>query len=260
MRADAYPYFDVPFAALAHRGGYSPGAPPEVENSLRAFTAAVELGFDYLETDVHATADGELIAFHDDRLDRVTDAGGLIAQLPYSEVARARIGGSEPVPRLADLLDALPSSRFNIDIKHPSAIRPLVATLREHRAEERVCVSSFEGSSVRAFRRATGGAVATGASPREVAGFAVPGLRRRWPLTAQAFQMPVREPRTGMRLLTPGFIAAAHARGARVHVWTINDRAEMERLLDLGVDGIVSDDLLTLKDVAVERGLWEGTR
>ena len=121
-------------------------------------------------------------------------------------------------------------------------------------------MSSFTTASVRRFRQLTGGTIATGASPIEVAGFAVPGLRRGWPLAAQAFQMPVREPRTGALLLTPGFLAAAHARGARVHVWTINDRAEMGRLLDLGVDGIVSDDLLTLKDVLNERGLWEGTR
>ena len=259
MRASAYDYFAPPFAALAHRGGFSPAAPAEVENSLRAFSAAVDLGFDYLETDVHTTADGVLVAFHDDRLDRVTDACGAIADLPWLEVSQARIGGSEPVPRLVDLLDAFPHARFNIDIKHPDAVAPL-ADLLGRRDGDRVCVSSFTTASVRRFRQLTGGTIATGASPIEVAGFAVPGLRRGWPLAAQAFQMPVREPRTGAPLLTPRFLAAAHARGARVHVWTINDRAEMGRLLDLGVDGIVSDDLLTLKDVLNERGLWEGTR
>lgn len=259
MRADAYEYFAPPFAALAHRGGFSPDAPPEVENSLRGFAAAVALGFGYLETDVHTTADGVLVAFHDDRLDRVTDAAGAIADLPWSEVARARIGGSEPIPRFVDLLDALPGARFNVDLKHPSAVEPL-ADLLGRRDGERVCVSSFTTASVRRFRTLTGGRIATGASPLEVAGFAVPGLRRVWPLAGQAFQMPTHEPRTGVPLLTPAFLAAAHARGARVHVWTINDRPEMERLLDLGVDGIVSDDLLTLKDVLIDRGLWEGDR
>lgn len=259
MRASAYSYFAAPFAALAHRGGSSPGVPPEVENSLRAFTAAVDLGFSYLETDVHTTADGVVVAFHDDRLDRVTDAQGAIVDLPWAEVARARIGGSEPIPRLIDLLDALPQARFNIDLKHPAAVEPLAA-LVGRRDGDRVCVSSFSTASVRRFRRLTQGRIATGASPAEVAGFAVPGLRRCWPLDAQAFQIPVKEPRTGTPVLTRGLIAAAHARGARVHVWTINDRAEMARLLDLGVDGIVSDDLLTLKDVVIERGLWEGNR
>lgn len=257
MPADAHSYFEVPFAALAHRGGFSPGVPPELENTLRAFTAARALGFHYLETDVHATRDGHLIAFHDDRLDRVTDATGLIAELPYAEVSRARIAGSEPIPILSDLLDALPDARFNIDIKHPGAITPLVETLRSHGAFDRVCVGSFTTSSIRAFRQATAGRVATAASPSEVAGFALPGVRRWWPLAADAFQMPMLVPGSRNRLLTPGLIAAAHARGARVHVWTINDRATMERLLDLGVDGIVSDDLVMLKDAVTRRGLWE---
>lgn len=257
MPADAYPYFEAPFAALAHRGGFSPGVPPKLENTLQAFVAAHTLGFRYLETDVHATQDGQLIAFHDDRLDRVTDATGLIADLPYAEVSRARIGGSEPIPTLGELLEALPEARFNIDIKHPGAVDPLVTALRVHDAADRVCVGSFTTRSITSFRQATGGRVATAASPVEVAAYAVPGVRRCWPLAAAAFQMPMQVPGTALPLLTPGLIAAAHARGARVHVWMINDRATMERLLDLGVDGIVSDDLVTLKDVAISRGLWE---
>lgn len=259
MRANGYPYFEAPFAALAHRGGYSPDAPSRFENTMAAFTSAYALGFRYLETDVHTTADGVLVAIHDSRLDRVADTRGEIADLTWAEVARARIGGTEPVPRLTDLLDAFPQARFNIDIKTASAVAPL-ATLLQRQATERVCVSSFSAASITRFRRLTDGVVATGASPVEVGAFLVPGLRRLWPLDGQAFQIPVREPRTGLRLVTPGLIAAAHARGAKVHVWTINNPSEMERLLDLGVDGIVSDDLLTLKDVLMAHGMWEGNR
>ena len=259
MRAARYPYFATRFAALAHRGGFSPASPSGLENSLRAFRAACDLGFTYLETDVHTTRDRVLVAFHDEELDRVTDAKGRIEHLPWTAVREARIGGREPIPTLSELLDALPDARLNIDLKSGSSIRPLVDTLDAHGAHERVCVASFSDARLAEFRRLTRGRVATAATPREVAVFALaPGLRRRWPLGGQAFQVPVRDEWTRLPVVTRGMVNAAHRRGAVVHVWTINDPDEMERLIDLGVDGLVSDDLLTLKRVLVRRGLWQG--
>lgn len=258
-RADEYAYFASPFTALAHRGGITEDAPAEVENSLRGFRAAWNYGFTHLETDVHVTSDGTLVAFHDAVLDRVTDAAGRLGDLPWSAVSGARIGGSEPIPTLDELLDALPHARFNIDLKAPGAVEPLVAALDRHDAHARVCVGSFHTASIKRFRALAGARVATSASPVEVAVFGLaPGVRRGWPLAAQAFQVPTHEPRTKLPLVTRGMVDAAHARGAVVHVWTINDRPEMERLIDLGVDGLVSDDLATLKAVLVERDLWEG--
>ena len=254
-------YLDAAFAALAHRGGASSEAPIEVENSLRAFEAAWRLGYGYLETDVHVTADGVLVAFHDTTLDRTTDAAGAIADLPWADVARARIGGLEPIPRLDDLLDALPRARFNIDIKAAGATEALTAALDAHAAHDRVCVGSFHTARIVRFRRLSAGRVATAASPVETAVTAwLPGVRRVWPLGADVFQVPVREERTGLPLVTRAMVKAAHARGAAVHVWTINERSEMERLIDLGVDGLVTDDITTLKTVLVERDLWEGNR
>lgn len=258
-RAADLPYFCGRFVALAHRGGASADAPAAVENSLRAFEAAWRLGFTHMETDVHTTADGVLIAFHDTVLDRVTDAAGAVADLPWAEVGRARIGGSEPVPQLDELLDALPHARFNIDLKAPGAVEPLVAALERHRAHDRVCVGSFSERTIRRFRRLTGGRVPTAASPVEVSVFGLlPGVRRVFPLGGRVFQMPERHEETGLRLLSAGMVAAAHARGAQVHLWTVNDRTDMERFLDLGVDGIVSDDLETLRSVLIGRDLWEG--
>lgn len=261
MRADRFPYFDARFIAIAHRGGFSPAVPIELENSVRAFAAALDLGYRYLETDVQLTADGVLVAFHDPVLDRVTDASGLLGALPWSEVAQARIGGLEPIPRFDDLLDAFPDARFNIDLKTPSSVVPLAEAIRRHGAQDRVCVASFSTRRLREFRRLAGPRVATSTSPVEIAVAAwLPAVRRAWPLRGAAFQIPMLEPRTGVPLMRFGLRRTALRRGAKVHVWTINERPDMEQLLDWGVDGLISDDLVTLKDILVARGLWEGDR
>lgn len=260
LRASDYAYFAPRFIALAHRGGVTPEASAAVENSLRAFDAAVGLGYRYLETDVHATSDQVLIAFHDDRLARVTDSRGTVADLTWAEVSSARIGGREPIPRLSDLLDALPHAFFNLDLKSDAAVEPLVGLLERRNATQRVCVGSFSTHRIRRFRTLTGGRIATSASPAEVLSFALaPRLSRIWPLAGQAFQVPERDPASHLRVVSRPMIEAAHRRGAHVHVWTVNDEADMERLIDMGVDGIVSDEIDTLKSVLTRRGLWEDT-
>ena len=147
--------------AFAHRGG----AAHAPENSWRAFEHALGLGYRYLETDLQATADGVLIAFHDRTLDRVTDRGGRIARLPYRDVAQARIGGTEPIPRLDDLLAAWPDVRFNIDLKDASVIGPLAGVLRRTGSWDRVCVTSFSASRLHTARRVLDRPVCMAASP-----------------------------------------------------------------------------------------------
>jgi glycerophosphoryl diester phosphodiesterase len=253
-----YPYFGSGFCALAHRGGWAAG--PEVENSVAAFASAVALGYRHLETDVHATADGVLVAFHDERLDRVTDAAGSIAALPASEVARARIGGREPIPTLDELLETFPASCFNIDIKSDAATRPLARAVARHAAQDRVCVGSFSGRRIREFRRLAGTQVATSVDPVGVVWYAYGVLGRRLVVPAgQALQVPVQDEDTRLPIVKPDFLASAHRAGRVVHVWTINDPAEMHRLIDLGVDGLVSDDVVVLKSVLADRGLWAGS-
>lgn len=259
MRAAAYAYFDMPFAAYAHRGGAL--YPPNLnrENTRHAFQQAVDLGYRYLETDVHATADGVLVAFHDHVLDRVTDRTGPIAQLPYAEVARARIGGRDPIPRLSELLTAFPEARFNIDSKSDAAVDLLADTIAEHEAHERVCVSSFSVNRLHRLRRRLGPRVASAASS---AGIAVnrflPWLT--WALNSPApvLQMPMAYPFRGrmINVLTPALISAVHRAGKRVQIWTIDDSVTMASLIDIGVDGIFTDRIDVLKDVLVSRGLW----
>jgi glycerophosphoryl diester phosphodiesterase len=251
-------YLDWPGPiALAHRGG----AEDWPENTMRAFAGAVSLGYRYVETDVHATADGVLLAFHDDRLDRVSDRTGVIAELPWKQVRAARIAG-ESIPLLEDLLGTWPDLRVNIDIKHENAIERLVEALRRTGAEDRVCVGSFSQSRLMRFRRQTAGHVCTSLGPVEVAALRAasygPGLASgRLPLAGAAAQVPTR---AHIPLVDQRFVATAHRRGLQVHVWTINDEREMDRLLDLDVDGLITDRPALLRDVLVRRGQWVETR
>ncbi|MCW2816510.1 MAG: Glycerophosphoryl diester phosphodiesterase [Nocardioides sp.] len=237
--------------AVAHRGGAYHPEIEGLENTLEAFRHAAALGYRYLETDVHVTADGVLIAFHDAVLDRVSDQQGPIAGLTHANVRRARIGGREQVPTLATLVEELPGSRFNIDLKADGAVRPLADFVAARGLWDDVLVGSFSRDRLTEFRRLTQGRVATSAAPVEVAAF-LTGVRRR--ADFDAFQVPRRRGRvvvTSARL-----VRRAHAAGKHVHVWTIDEGEEMRELLDLGVDGLFTDRTDTLKDVLTERGQW----
>lgn len=258
--AAEHPYFDAPPLALAHRGGarYAPNR--GVENTMTAFRNAVELGYRYLETDVHTTSDGHLVAFHDDRLERVTDGQGLVAALPWSVVRTARVNGREPIPELEELFATFPDTRINIDIKSPSALWPLWQAITMHGAEDRVYVGSFSNRRLAAFRQLAGRRVATAAGQAGTAAlrFAPGWLSTMLHSPAQVLQVPAMHTVRGrtFQLVTPGLVSKAHRLGKQVHVWTIDDRDEMTRLLDLGVDGIVSDRIDTLRDVLTARGQW----
>jgi glycerophosphoryl diester phosphodiesterase len=259
MRAADYAYFDAPFIAYAHRGGAK--YPPNLhrENTEFAFAQAVELGYRYLETDVHATADGVLLAFHDPRLDRVTDRSGVVAELPYAEVKEALIGGRDPIPTLAELFVRFPQARFNIDAKSDPAVDLLADAIEEYEAHDRVCLSSFGVSRLHRLRRRMGKRVATSATMHGVAwNVFAPSLTRLLNTPAGALQMPREALVLGRqrRVLTPALVKAVHRAGKQVHVWTIDDPEVMEELLDAGVDGIFTDRIDTLKTVLTRRDLW----
>jgi glycerophosphoryl diester phosphodiesterase len=247
--------------AFAHRGGAYHPEIEGLENTLAAFRHAAALGYRYLETDVHVTKDGVLLAFHDDVLDRVTDKMGAIRELTLDEIREARIGGREQIPTFAELLDAFPDARFNIDIKSDGAAAALAGVVQERDLWDRVLVGSFSRARIREFRRLTSGRVPTAAHPAEIVAFRLlPSARLAHRLAGRdlaAFQVPHKRGR--LRVVTPGLVRRAHAAGKQVHVWTIDDRDEMELLLDVGVDGLFTDRTDVLKDVLVERGLWEGT-
>jgi glycerophosphoryl diester phosphodiesterase len=258
-----YTYLDEVLAqpssvlAFAHRGGAYHPELEGLENTLSAFEHAVALGYDYLETDVHVTRDGVLLAFHDSVLDRVTDRRGEIARLTYDEVRTAVIGGREEIPTLAMLFDGFPDTRFNIDIKSEGAVSALADFLNAREAWGRVLVGSFSRRRLKRFRGLVRMPVPTSATPLEVVLFRfLPSARLADLLTPgfAAFQIPHR--RGGLLVTSPGLVRRAHAVGKHVHVWTIDDPAEMHELLELGVDGLFTDRTDLLKDVLIARGQW----
>ncbi|NED37856.1 glycerophosphodiester phosphodiesterase [Streptomyces sp. SID8499] len=248
-----HPYLDHPGPIpFAHRGGAADG----LENTVAQFRRAVALGYRYIETDVHATADGRLVAFHDATLDRVTDGAGRIADLPWAEVAHARVAGREPVPLFEELLETFPEVRWNVDVKAEPALRPLLETIERMDAWSRVCVGSFSEARVVRAQRLAGPRLATSYGTRGVLGlrlrsWGVPAVLRR---SAVAAQVPVAQ--SGVPVADRLFVRAAHALGLQVHVWTINEPERMHRLLDLGVDGIMTDHIDTLREVMRERDVW----
>ena len=239
--------------AFAHRGGLSQSP----ENTMAAFADAVSLGYLYVETDVHVTSDGVLVAFHDNDLERTCGIKGRIEDTPWSSLRTARVDGREPIPRLVEILDAFPELRVNIDCKTRQAEIPLINSLVDLKCLDRVCLGSFSDARLARFREALGPALCTSAGPREV-GRLVLASRTHHRLgrggRALAAQVPVSQ--GPISVVTRRFVETAHRLGLVVHVWTIDDPVEIGRLLDLGVDGIMSDDTRTLRDVFRARGLW----
>ena len=241
------------FRAYAHRGG----AREAPENSLAAFRHAASLGFTHLETDVRPTRDGVAVLHHDADLDRTTDARGPVRERTWSQVRSARLAdGSAPL-RLEELLEEFPDAHLNIDVKEPGSVVALVDAVRRSGAQARVCVTSFSARRLERARRLLPPGTESSAHPWEVLALrALPRLRGL--PGVHRVQVPTRA--LGVALAEPGFIARAHGLGLAVDVWTVDDPAEMEYLLDLGVDGIMTDSPTVLREVLSRRRAEPGIR
>jgi glycerophosphoryl diester phosphodiesterase len=254
-----HPFLDhKPPLVIAHRG--AAGDAPE--NTIEAFEAAIDLGCGYLETDAHLTRDGVVVAFHDCRLDRVTDRKGRISELGIAEVEAADAGfhftapdGTHSfrgrgvrVPRLEDILTRWPDARVNIDPKADDTVEPLVALLDRLDAWERVCIGAFSDARLKRVRRLARGRACTSMGPAAVAIAKLSTASGRMPrLGADCLQVPPAQ--GGIPLVTERFVRAAHRAGLPVHVWTIDDEPAMRRLLGLQVDGIMTNRPSALLDV-----------
>lgn len=247
-----HPFFDHPGPLpFAHRGG---GLEAE-ENTMAAFLHATSLGFRYIETDVQASRDGVAVLLHDETLGRMTGAGGRVIDRSWADLARLRTRGGEPLLRLDAALEAFPRTRFNLDAKTEAAVPAMAGTLRRCAALDRVCIGSFDARRTRRLRALLDDRVpcspgAGGVLQLWLAGWGLPAGRCAF----DAAQIPLRW--RGIPLATTRLVAAAHARGIQVHVWTVDSEPEIERLLDLGVDGIMSDRPSLLRRVLERRGVW----
>jgi glycerophosphoryl diester phosphodiesterase len=251
------PAFLDGFQAIAHRGGADDPENPAAENSLAAFQRAYDLGFRYFETDVHVTKDGVPVIFHDALLGRVTDAVGAVFDHPLEQLRQIQLRGGGTIPTVAELLDAFPDVSFNIDIKADGAAAPLAHAIDACNAQRRVLVTSFSVTRLNAFRKVADPSIALGA-PRKVVAAWVAHANLGWPkpqYPAVALQVPVRS--GPIPVIRRHFIKIAHRNGLKVHVWTIDDAAQMEELIDKGVDGIMTDQPAVLKDVLHQRGMWK---
>jgi glycerophosphoryl diester phosphodiesterase len=190
------------------------------------------------------------VVFHDADLARLCARPERVSDLSAAELSTVRVDGSEPIPTLDELLETWPDARLNIDCKSDAGVRPLAEAIRRHGALDRVCLTSFDDGRVRALRRALGPGLCTAAGQWELAAIKLIGL----PFGSLAAQAPVRQ--SFVTVVTRGFVRRCRRRGLAVHVWTIDDAAEMHRLFDLGVAGIMTDRPTVLRDVLVERGAW----
>ena len=240
---------------IAHRGG----AKIVPENTLEGFREGLRVGAGVLELDVHATADGHLVVIHDATVDRTTNGAGAVREMTLAEVKRldagyrfTRDGGATfpyrgvgiRIPNLEEVYDEFVDAPINVEIKgeRPGIEEALWRVIEGAGAEERMLVVSESTATIRRFREASGGRVATASSSMELISFWLLsriGLSRSSKLPFQALQGP--ETYRGLRIVTPGFVRAAHERGLRVDVWTIDSEPDMRRLLGYGVDGIMTD-------------------
>ena len=252
-------FLSSPPLAFAHQGG----GLEHTENSWEAFELAVSLGYPYLETDIQSSSDGVAFCMHDPTLDRTTNGSGPAKDQPWSAIAALRVDGSDrPPPRLDEVLARWPDLRINIEPKTDEAVAPLVKTLRDADAVPRVCVGSFNGRRLARVGAALGPQLCRSTAPfatfRWVVGSLLPTAVGRWVArtSAACYQVPVKQ--WFIPVTTRRSIALAHAMGKQAHVWTVDAPAEMRRLLDLGVDGLMTDRPTVLRDVLVERGQWPG--
>lgn len=240
--------------AIAHRGG----AHLAPENTLAAFAMSTALGLRYIESDVRLTKDGELVCFHDELLDRCTTGTGRVADRTSRELrAEVRVGGTEPIPTLREALESFPDTCFTVDLKDRAAIAPMARLLQRREFAERVCVAgAWDGwlqlldSQAPHVRTALGWRSLVTLISASKAGVQPPASVVR----GRFAHVPLRLGR--MPIHSPSLVRRARRLGVRVVVWTVDDPQTMHALLDMGVDGIITDRPDVLRTVLISRGVW----
>ena len=235
---------------------------------MLAFQGVYDLGFRHFETDLHLSSDGVLVCFHDDHLDRTTDGTGLVSDFTLNEIqaldAGYRHGTSDGypfraqrvgVPTLEELLLTFPDTSVVLDLKTDGLAEPLAGLVERLDVSDRLIVGSFSDERLDQFRGLTDGRVPTSTGPVAARMWVLASrMGRAAGGVATALQLPTHL--RGIRVVDEKLIRSAHEAGVQVHVWTVNDPDEMTRLLDMGVDGLISDRGDLLKDLLIARGDW----
>jgi glycerophosphoryl diester phosphodiesterase len=265
---DVHPYLGGPHPrAYAHRGWHVDDL-AGLENTLVALQRAVEEGFCYLELDVRATADGVAVVHHDRTLDRTSDGSGEIEALPVAALSGVRVGGREPIPLLDEVLSELPDVRMTIELKAGAAVAPVLAAIDRADAWHRVCLGSYSDAWLRQARLAGGSRLCTSLAQGAAFGLraaawleaapaalsALTGLLPAAPLPGDLAQLPRRY--GPVTVVDAALVRTVHRTGRELHVWTVNEPDEMVELLDLGVDGLLSDRPDLLRELLRSRDQW----
>tara|TARA_B110001454_G_scaffold188583_1_gene186680 strand:+ start:260 stop:1009 length:750 start_codon:yes stop_codon:yes gene_type:complete len=238
------------FIAFSHRGG----AIENNENTLDAFQKSIELGYKYIETDVQNTRDDKLVIFHDDDLKRIANLNIKISEIDYEDLKKIKIFNSNEIPLFIDTINQLEDIFFNIDPKSDRAAILLNNLLIYRNDLDRFCVGSYTSERVNLFRGNYSNNLATSMSKEEVIKFYVNQIFNIFKLEIPCVQVPLYF--KGIKVVTRKFVELAHSQNKKVHVWTINDQYEMEHLIKLGVDGIMTDKPTLLKEVLIKNELW----
>jgi len=250
-----HPYFNpADFMVIAHRGGRSLGP----ENTLYTYRRAVELGVDVLEIDVHLTKDNYLAAIHDKSVDRTTNGSGNIESYILADLQKLDAGyrwspdtGNQfplrgkglKIPSLTEVFQAFPQMRINIEIKDPkpAVITLLCQTIQNHNMSQNVMIASFDAGALKKFRSICPAVATSTPASQAMLFYALQKMHLESAYTPEAQALQVPQAYGDLQVVTKRFVEAAHARNLKVHVWTVNDVHSMKTLLQLNVDGIMTD-------------------
>jgi len=247
-----HPFFEgYNFYAFVHRGGDE----EKTENTLEAFQYSSDLGFIFMETDVQSTSDGKVVIFHDSDLKRVAGINKKVSELTFKEIKEINLINGGKIPSLEEALSSFPSLRFNIDIKVDSAVDETIKIVKKHDALDRVCLAAFSSNRLNRMRKVTGPGLCSSMGQAEIVKLLLSSFGLNQKISpGLCAQVPVSQ--FGIPIVTERFIKKIHDLNKLIHVWTIDETKEMFRLIDLGVDGLMTDKPTVLKEALLERGLF----
>ena len=247
-----HPFFkDFTFYAFIHRGGDE----TKTENTLEAFEYSSKLGFVFMETDVQATKDGHIVIFHDSNLKRMAGISKAISDLTLDEVRSIELINGGRIPLLSETLENFPELRFNIDIKTEDALMNSVKIVKAMNCIDRTCLASFSSSRLKRIRELAGPDVCTSSGQMDIFKMMCKSIGIKFEGTqGDCAQIPLKQ--WGVPVLTKRFLETAKEENKLVHIWTIDDKEQMIKLIDFGVDGVMTDKPSVLKEAMTERELF----